>query len=173
MDNYSVPYAALVIGFFEMVAIAWVYGIERHLKNIHKMMGFPVWPHLYWKCIAKFACPIIMATIFTLILVHHSPLTYNDYVFPTYSNVIGWILTLSSVIMIPIFALYEFSKVWLNRATYKVISNVIHWHLFFYGLILIISSLLMITGYYQSRCKVTWRDDSTFSCEWFPTCNDH
>ncbi len=49
MDSWSVPYSAFAIAIAEVVAIAWVYGIDRHLANIGRMLGRNVWPRLYWK----------------------------------------------------------------------------------------------------------------------------
>ncbi|KAJ6219646.1 hypothetical protein RDWZM_005458 [Blomia tropicalis] len=57
MDTYSVPYSAFIISFFEVIAIAWVYGIDKHLDNMRTMMGFNIWPRLYWKLAFKYFAP--------------------------------------------------------------------------------------------------------------------
>lgn len=43
--------------------------------------------------------------IFTVI--QYKPITYNDYVYPSWSLVIGFAMALSSVICIPIYALFK------------------------------------------------------------------
>ena len=120
MDSFAVPYSAFVIGFCEVLAIAWVYGIDRHLANVRLMIGLDIcWPW-YWKWLIKLAIPIIIVVLLVLVLTQHSPLTYNDYEYPLYANLIGWAMTLSSVILVPLFALYELSRVWLGKTSYKV-----------------------------------------------------
>ena len=56
MDSWSVPYSAFAIAIAEVVAIAWVYGIDRHLANIGRMLGRNVWPRLYWKVSRNYGC---------------------------------------------------------------------------------------------------------------------
>lgn len=46
---------------------------------------------------------VILFTIFK-----HEPLTYNDYVYPWWGEAIGVAMTLSSVIWIPIYAIYRY-----------------------------------------------------------------
>lgn len=120
MDTYAVPYSAFFIGFFEVIAIAWVYGLDKHMGNIYKMLGYKVWPQIYWKFMIKYGCPVIIVVLIGMIITHLSPLTYNDYVFPKYTEYIGWSITLSSVIMIPLFACYELFNVFTGKKTYKV-----------------------------------------------------
>lgn len=120
MDSYSVPYSAFVIGFFELVAIAWVYGIDRHFDNIRRMMGFSIWPSCYWKFMLKYGCPTIIAAILAMVISKLSPLKYNDYTYPVYAEYIGWTITLASVVMIPLFAMLELGKVCQGSKKLKV-----------------------------------------------------
>jgi hypothetical protein len=38
------------------------------------------------------------------------PIKYGEYTFPAYSEAVGWTLSLSSVVAIPIFAIFKLSK---------------------------------------------------------------
>lgn len=46
--------------------------------------------------------------IFTVI--QYKPITYNDYVYPGWSLAIGFAMALSSVVCIPVYALYKISR---------------------------------------------------------------
>lgn len=46
--------------------------------------------------------------IFTVI--QYKPITYNDYVYPGWSLAIGFLMAMSSIICIPIYALYKIAK---------------------------------------------------------------
>lgn len=52
--------------------------------------------------------PVQFILIFTVI--QYKPITYNDYVYPGWSLAIGFCMAMSSVICIPIYALYKISK---------------------------------------------------------------
>lgn len=60
MDSYCVPYSALIIAFFEVIAVSWVYGIDRFMKNVREMLGFYPFPHYYWKAMFAVIAPLIV-----------------------------------------------------------------------------------------------------------------
>lgn len=120
IDNYAVPYSALFISLFEVIALAYAYGIDRHLDNIHKMMGYRMWPQVYWKYQFKVGVPLMIIVLIGLVLSSIKAFKYNDYEFPKYTEYVGWAITLSSVIMIPLFGLFEVFKVIIGNKTFKV-----------------------------------------------------
>ncbi|KAI7694287.1 Sodium- and chloride-dependent glycine transporter 2 [Sarcoptes scabiei] len=120
MDTYSVPYSAFFIAIAELIAIFWVYGFDNYLNNLFKMLGFHIWPLSYWKVMFKFICPTIISCLLFIVIVKHEPLVYNDYIFPQYTEYIGWTMTFSSALMMPLFASIEFWKVYVDgRKTLK------------------------------------------------------
>lgn len=121
MDTYAVPYSAFIIGFFELIAIAWVYGLDRHFANIHKMMGFALAPAFYWKILFKYACPAVIAGMLVAIIARFQPLKYNTYVYPEWADYAGWGMTLASVAMIPLYMLYQLVDVWTGNKSYSQI----------------------------------------------------
>ncbi|OTF73882.1 sodium-neurotransmitter symporter-like protein [Euroglyphus maynei] len=117
MDTYSVPYSAFFIAIVELIAIFWVYGLDIHMKNIYRMIGYKIWPQFYWRFMFKYGCPALICFMLAVVILRHEPLTYNDYVFPKYSEYVGWTLTASSVLLIPLFAILELVKVLRKRKT--------------------------------------------------------
>lgn len=64
--------------------------------------------------------PLQFILIFTVI--QYKPITYNDYVYPRWSLAIGFSMALSSVICIPIYAIYKVTR--SPGATFREV-----WHL--------------------------------------------
>lgn len=63
------------------------------------MIGFA--PGLYWRFCWKFAAPVFLLFIIVYGLMGYEPLSYEDYVYPRWANVLGWTIAGSSIIMIP------------------------------------------------------------------------
>jgi len=40
----------------------------------------------------------------------YEPLSYEDYVYPVWANILGWLIACSSIIMIPGMAIYKISS---------------------------------------------------------------
>jgi len=121
MDTYAVPYSAFIIGFFELIAIAWVYGFDKHMKSVQKMMGFALAPYNYWKILFKYAVPVTIVVMLAAILARLEPMKYNNYQYPVWADSIGWAMTLSSVCLIPLYMLYQLISVWVGKKTYRQI----------------------------------------------------
>jgi hypothetical protein len=59
------------------------------------------------KFIYIFKCHDSVQFIFIMTLWNHEPLTRDSYVFPEWSIAVGWILTTSSLMWIPIYMVYK------------------------------------------------------------------
>lgn len=89
----------------EAIAISWIYGTDRFCADIKDMIGFS--PGLYWRVCWKFVAPIFIMFIIVYGLMGYEPLTYEDYVYPLWANVMGWLIASSSIVMIPGIAIYK------------------------------------------------------------------
>lgn len=69
------------------------------------MIGFA--PGLYWRFCWKFAAPLFLLFIIVYGLLGYEPLTYENYVYPDWANVLGWVIAGSSVFMIPFVAVVK------------------------------------------------------------------
>ncbi|XP_076253232.1 sodium-dependent dopamine transporter [Rhynchophorus ferrugineus] len=107
LDKYAAGYSMLFAVLFEAVVVSWIYGTQRFCDDIEDMIGFA--PGIYWRFCWKFAAPLFLLFIIFYGLWYYEPLTYEDYVYPTWANVIGWLITGSSVIMIPAVAIIQFA----------------------------------------------------------------
>lgn len=69
------------------------------------MIGFA--PGLYWRFCWRFAAPLFLMFIIVYGLLGYEPLSYEGYTYPAWANILGWAIAGSSVLMIPIVAIYK------------------------------------------------------------------
>ncbi|KAG8546643.1 hypothetical protein GDO81_030150 [Engystomops pustulosus] len=105
-DYYAASGTCLLcVAIFEVVCVGWVYGADRFYDNIEDMIGYRPWP------IVKFcwliATPAVCMGTFLFSLIKYTPLKYNNrYVYPPWGYAIGWLMAISSMICIPVYAAY-------------------------------------------------------------------
>ncbi|XP_076330985.1 sodium- and chloride-dependent GABA transporter 2-like [Tachypleus tridentatus] len=109
--------------FFECFVIAWIYGVDRFYENIQDMLGFHINPWLRW-CWCFFT-PLMTTGIFFFSLVTNKPLTYNrSYHYPEWAIGLGWSLALSSMLCVPLYAIYKFNTISGSlRQRWKVLTT--------------------------------------------------
>uniref|UniRef100_A0AAQ5YMX2 Transporter n=1 Tax=Amphiprion ocellaris TaxID=80972 RepID=A0AAQ5YMX2_AMPOC len=115
-DYYSASGMTLLWqAFWECIVVAWVYGADRFMDDVARMIGYRPFPWMKWCW--SFITPCVCMGIFLFHLVNYKPLTYNnDYVYPWWGEVIGWCLALSSMLCIPVSLLY---KLFRAKGTFK------------------------------------------------------
>jgi SNF family Na+-dependent transporter len=55
VDQAAIGWAILIIGVFECIALAWVYGFEKMASDIEVMIAFR--PSFWWSMMWKFVTP--------------------------------------------------------------------------------------------------------------------
>lgn len=105
-DHYSCSGASLLLlSIFQSLAIGWIYGAERFSSNIRDMTGYSPLP--VFKLCWKYLTPAVCSATFVFSLVSWSPLNLGrGLVAPAWATALGWLLTLSSVSLLPIWAIY-------------------------------------------------------------------
>ncbi|XP_058478366.1 sodium- and chloride-dependent creatine transporter 1-like [Solea solea] len=106
-DYYSASGMTLLWqAFWECVIVAWVYGADRYMDDIARMIGYR--PFFWVKWCWLFVTPCVCMSIFLFHLITYKRLTYNNvYVYPWWGEVIGWLLALSSMLCIPLTFIYK------------------------------------------------------------------
>ncbi|XP_059505661.1 sodium- and chloride-dependent creatine transporter 1-like isoform X2 [Stegostoma tigrinum] len=101
-DYYSASGITLLWqAFWECVVVAWVYGADRFIDDIARMIGYRPLPWIKWCWL--FITPCVCVGIFLFHIVNYKPLTYNKtYVYPWWGEMIGWILAIASMVCIPL-----------------------------------------------------------------------
>lgn len=107
-DNYAASGMCLLfLCFCECVAVSWIYGVDKFVDNIREMIGYK--PAIWFKLCWKYFAPLLTGSILVMLLVDYKRLKYNDvYEYPDWAITLGWAMALSSIVQIPLYALYVF-----------------------------------------------------------------
>ncbi|XP_057203805.1 sodium- and chloride-dependent GABA transporter 2-like [Triplophysa rosa] len=94
----------LFIAVFESLAMGWVFGAERMFDIIEDMTKTR--PNYIFKLCWKYLTPLVSLVSLVCSLVQYKPLTFNRwYVYPDWAYALGWLLALSSILLVPGWAL--------------------------------------------------------------------
>uniref|UniRef100_A0AAQ5YYQ8 Transporter n=1 Tax=Amphiprion ocellaris TaxID=80972 RepID=A0AAQ5YYQ8_AMPOC len=107
MDYYACNgVCILFIGVFETLALGWIFGADWLYGIIKDMTGVNANP--FFKICWLYLTPIVSLGVFICSLIKYQPLTFNRwYVYPDWAYVLGWMMTLSSIQLVPACALYK------------------------------------------------------------------
>ncbi|XP_035761405.1 sodium- and chloride-dependent creatine transporter 1 [Neolamprologus brichardi] len=106
-DYYSASGITLLWqAFWECVVVAWVYGADRFMDDVARMIGYQPLPYMKWCW--SYITPFVCVGVFLFHVVNYKPLTYNTvYTYPIWGEALGWALALSSMLCIPVTVLYK------------------------------------------------------------------
>lgn len=106
-DYYSASGMTLLWqAFWECIVISWVYGGDRFMDDIARMIGYRPFPWIRW-CWAVIT-PLVCLGVFLFQMVNYKPLTYNKvYTYPWWGEAIGWCFALASMLCIPTTIIYK------------------------------------------------------------------
>uniref|UniRef100_A0AAQ5ZW45 Transporter n=1 Tax=Amphiprion ocellaris TaxID=80972 RepID=A0AAQ5ZW45_AMPOC len=106
LDKYAAGTSILFGVLIEAIGVSWFYGVDRFSEDIERMMGFK--PGLYWRLCWKFVSPAFLLFVVIASTLTSSGLKYDEYVFPNWSNLVGWGVAMSSMLFVPFYAMYKF-----------------------------------------------------------------
>ncbi|XP_059840110.1 sodium- and chloride-dependent glycine transporter 1 isoform X1 [Hypanus sabinus] len=105
MDNYAASFSLVVISCIMCIAIMYIYGHNNYFKDVEMMIGYP--PPKFFQICWRFVSPSIIFFILVFTVIQYKPITYNNYIYPKWAVTLGFLMALSSVICIPIYAFWK------------------------------------------------------------------
>uniref|UniRef100_UPI0037E9B855 sodium-dependent neutral amino acid transporter B(0)AT1-like n=1 Tax=Semicossyphus pulcher TaxID=241346 RepID=UPI0037E9B855 len=127
-DNFAGSVPLLIIGVFELIAVVYLYGIDRFNKDIEFMIGYK--PNIFWQVSWRITSPLIILfiLIFYLVTLGQKELTYlvwdpnsdefpslASVPYPSWINVIIFILAGIPSLAMPAYALYRLAFVYCRK----------------------------------------------------------
>jgi len=113
VDYYAAAISLMFIAFFEIISVVWFYGTGRLSANIKDMTGD--YPNKLFRFCWIVISPLLIAAIWIFSIVDYKPVTYNkaiggEYFYPDWAIAMGWCITATSFVPIPLLAIYNIYK---------------------------------------------------------------
>jgi len=121
IDATCASWNILLFAIMELVLVAWVYGADRLMDNIHEMgilrtnngsptlsKYFTIGMKWYWKICWCFITPILLSVLLILQFVFTKPVSYKGETFPDNIQALGWLCGVFSVLFIPAITVYQY-----------------------------------------------------------------
>lgn len=104
LDRFAISPAIIIIVLVEVITVCWIYGSDRFHQNIKSMNGSI--PYINWRISWKYIVPILLAAIIIFDAIMFTPMSYGSYIYPMWSNWLGYFTNFIVLLPIPFFALY-------------------------------------------------------------------
>ena len=101
----------LIFAIIELIIVSWSYGADNFLDNIEQMnIRYPRPIRLYWKVCWKFVTPLILFIVIIIQFIYWEPeysKVYEKYIWPNSIQALGWLLPMSTIVVIPAVGVYQ------------------------------------------------------------------
>ncbi len=104
VDYYGGGFIIFALTTLEVVAVSWVYGLGRFVRDIHFMLGRRM--GFYWRLCWGFVIPVALIVMLAHIVLDFSPVEYAGKVLPQGAQVAGIALVLLALLQVPLWAVY-------------------------------------------------------------------
>ncbi|KAL0272547.1 UNVERIFIED_CONTAM: hypothetical protein PYX00_005476 [Menopon gallinae] len=102
LNDYGPSISILFVVFVEAAGVFWFYGVERFSDDIEKMLGFR--PGIFWRICWSYISPLFLLCICIFSLTAQGDGNAQQY--PSWSVKVGWLITASSLVCIPLYMAY-------------------------------------------------------------------
>ncbi|KAM3867516.1 sodium- and chloride-dependent GABA transporter ine [Diretmus argenteus] len=105
MDHYTAVVSLMFLALFEVLAICWIFGPKRISIMTQRMLGHP--PNIYFRLCWLVFSPLLVLCILISSIIQYTPVAYGKYTYPVWAEVVGWGISLVSIVWIPLGAIQE------------------------------------------------------------------
>ncbi|XP_075876282.1 sodium- and chloride-dependent GABA transporter 1-like [Nelusetta ayraudi] len=104
MDHYTAIISVILLAFVEVVVVCWLYGVDKLSDHLHEMTGHR--PNIAFRLCWKFISPLLILVILVFVIIQFKPAHYENVVFPSWAQGIGWAVAVASIVWIPVCAIH-------------------------------------------------------------------
>ncbi|KAK2159537.1 hypothetical protein LSH36_151g05026 [Paralvinella palmiformis] len=104
-DKFSTAFPLLFTVLFEVIVLNWIYGFKKFTADIEHMIGFK--PNYYWICSWVLVTPAVVMFILVFSCIQYDGITLEGYRYPNWAEGIGWLLSLASLLCIPVWMIIK------------------------------------------------------------------
>lgn len=111
LDTFAGTFTGMIVGILQLIAIAWVYGMENFMQDIDDMIGFhrSLLPsRSYWYFMWRYLSASVLFAILLFCFTDLPKLQYRSQEFPDWTSSFGWTLTVVCILIIPVMAFIRF-----------------------------------------------------------------
>ncbi|XP_039467709.1 sodium- and chloride-dependent neutral and basic amino acid transporter B(0+) [Oreochromis aureus] len=111
IDQFVASWVLLFLVLLEIIAISYIYGGNRFIKDIEMMIGMKTstfW--LWWRACWFFISPCIIVFLLISSLVYFEPPNYGGIPYPDWGMTLGWCMIAFVLMWIPVVAGYKLIK---------------------------------------------------------------
>ncbi|KAL9962432.1 hypothetical protein ACROYT_G031536 [Oculina patagonica] len=108
MDYQTAGLSLLFVSLMEIIIISWIYGVDRFSADVEAMTGRK--PFLWFRICWKYITPVCTIGIVLANIIQWNGVSYNKQPYPAWAEFVGWMMALSSMLLIPGFAIYQIYK---------------------------------------------------------------
>ncbi|XP_063070836.1 sodium- and chloride-dependent neutral and basic amino acid transporter B(0+)-like [Engraulis encrasicolus] len=108
IDHFCGGWVLLFSGLLELIALAYIYGLNRFIQDIEMMIGQKsalFW--LWWRACWVFISPVVILVILVWSLYTLEDPTYGHVPYPDWGVSLGWCITAFCLVWIPIVAVWK------------------------------------------------------------------
>nr|XP_014102037.1 sodium-dependent serotonin transporter [Bactrocera oleae]XP_036230703.1 sodium-dependent serotonin transporter [Bactrocera oleae] len=106
LNVYGPGLAILFVVFVEAAGVFWFYGVDRFSEDVEQMLGIK--PGIFWRICWTYISPVFLLAIFIFSILGYEEMLGEEYQYPEWSIKVGWAVTCSSVLCIPMYIVYKF-----------------------------------------------------------------
>ncbi|RZF34373.1 hypothetical protein LSTR_LSTR008912 [Laodelphax striatellus] len=126
IDHYAVTNSIIYIALFEVIAVSWLYGVNRLSENVHHMTNR--YPSMYFRFCWNIAAPFLIASVCIFNLIDYEPPTYSSnnglYHYPVWAEAMGVCLTVCILMCVPALAVEVIAKTEGNTFFEKLMKSI-------------------------------------------------
>ncbi|XP_063331062.1 sodium- and chloride-dependent neutral and basic amino acid transporter B(0+) [Pelmatolapia mariae] len=111
IDQFIASWVLLFLVLLEIIAICYIYGGNRFIKDIEMMIGMKTstfW--LWWRACWFFITPCIVVFLLISTVVYFEPPNYGGIPYPDWGMTLGWCMIAFALMWIPVVAGYKLIK---------------------------------------------------------------